>query len=42
VLIDSNFQTATALTVIASEAKQSMPQHEERKNGLLRFARNDG
>ena len=28
--------------VIASEAKQSMSPHEERKNGLLRFARNDG
>jgi len=28
-------------TVIASEAKQSIAQQDE-KNGLLRFARNDG
>jgi hypothetical protein len=32
--------TLDSLAVIASEAKQSMEQ--QRKSGLLRFARNDG
>jgi hypothetical protein len=40
---DGNSRCARrSFTVIASEAKKSTSQQKERKNGLLRFARNDG
>jgi len=39
-LFDSNFKQRKTQTVIASEAKQSMAA-AKKKDGLLRFARND-